>query len=85
MPISAVKIDPRVTTVSFDGGQLLVSLRDGRTISAPLTWFPRLASAKAAEREAWEPAAAGLGIHWPLLDEDISVEGLLRAGSGELE
>jgi len=82
MAISAVKIDPRVEQVDFPAGRLEVSLRDGRVISAPLEWFPRLARASDDERRTWEPSAGGLGIHWPLADEDLSVEGLLQGGGG---
>jgi hypothetical protein len=77
--ISEVEIDARVEAVAFVGDRLEVSLRDGRTVSAPLSWFPRLAAASPESRGIWEPCAAGLGIHWPLVDEDLSVEGLLRA------
>ncbi|MDQ0465647.1 hypothetical protein QO010_003436 [Caulobacter ginsengisoli] len=82
MSISAVKIDPRVESVAVDDRRLEVVLRDGRTISAPTAWFPRLARADAAQRADWEVSAAGLGIHWPQIDEDLSVEGLLRGGGG---
>jgi hypothetical protein len=82
MAISAVKIDARVAMVAFPEGRLEVTLRDGRVISAPLDWFPRLANASEDERRTWEPSAAGLGIHWPLADEDLSVEGLLHGGGG---
>jgi hypothetical protein len=78
MPISAIELDPRVADVHVDDERLEVTLRDGRKISAPLSWFPRLAEASAKARQVWEPCAAGLGIHWPLVDEDLSVEGLLR-------
>ena len=81
MAISAVEIDPRVADVSVTDTNLEVRLRDGRTITAPLTWFPRLAAADPAARAQWDPAAAGLGIPWPLIDEDLSVEGLLRSRS----
>ena len=84
MAISAIEIDPRVQTVAVSDDRLEVGLRDGRTISAPLSWFPRLAAAKAKDRQVWEPSAAGLGIHWPLVDEDLSVEGLLRSGEGNV-
>ena len=80
MTISAAEIDPRVQSVSVSDQRLEVALRDGRVISAPLSWFPRLATAEAKARQVWEPSAAGLGIHWPLIDEDLSVEGLLRGG-----
>ncbi len=79
MPISAVEIDDRVADVRVSDDALEVRLRDGRTITAPLAWFPRLAAATPAQRKAWEPAAAGYGIHWPEIDEDLSVAGLLRA------
>ncbi len=80
MAISAVEIDPRVQSVAISSDRLEVGLRDGRTISAPLAWFPRLVNADAEARAVWEPSAAGLGIHWPLIDEDLSIEGLLRGG-----
>ena len=79
MTISAARHDPRVADVQIGETELIVVLRDGRKISAPLQWFPRLASAKREQRQKWELAAAGHGIHWPLLDEDLSVDGLLRA------
>jgi hypothetical protein len=56
---------------------LSVELADGRTISAPLAWYPRLAHATAKERTTWRLIAGGQGIHWPDLDEDISVANLL--------
>jgi Protein of unknown function (DUF2442) len=71
----------RVADVKFTDGRLEVELRDGRRISVPLAWYPRLLNATADKRARWEPCAAGYGIHWPLVDEDLSVEGLLR-GAG---
>lgn len=79
MPISAVDIDDRVADVRVSDDALEVRLRDGRRISAPLSWFPRLVAATPSQRAKWEPAAAGYGIHWPEIDEDLSVAGLLRA------
>jgi hypothetical protein len=65
---------------------LVVELRDGRTVSVPLQWYPRLAHGSPRERERWELIGPGVGIHWPALDEDISVEGLLQGRpSGESE
>jgi hypothetical protein len=78
MNISAVVIDPRVADVTVTEEALIVTLRDGRQIRAPLSWFPRLKAAKPAARMVWEPAGAGHGIHWPEIDEDLSVEGLLK-------
>jgi hypothetical protein len=72
------KIDPRVADVHVSVQALTVKLRDGCEISAPLAWFPRLQSASAEDRAIWEPSAAGHGIHWPRIDKDLSVEGLLR-------
>ena len=63
---------------------LNVDLVDGRTISVPIAWYPRLAHGSPAERTKWELIGRGEGIHWPDLDEDISVENLLSgARSGE--
>jgi hypothetical protein len=57
---------------------LSVELADGRTIAAPLAWYPRLAHATAEERKSWRLIAQGRGIHWPAIDEDISVANLLN-------
>jgi hypothetical protein len=63
---------------------LVVELTDGRAVSVPLQWYPRLADGSPAERRRWELIGPGVGIHWPDLDEDISVDGLLRGlPSGE--
>ena len=65
---------------------LVVELRDGRSVSVPLQWYPRLVQGSPRERERWELIGSGVGIHWPALDEDISVEGLLYGRpSGESE
>ncbi|MFL6826449.1 MAG: DUF2442 domain-containing protein [Bradyrhizobium sp.] len=70
-------LQARVADVSSDGERLSVTLEDGRRISVPLRWYPRLANATPAQRAKWELAGAGFGIHWPDVDEDLSVEGLL--------
>ncbi len=70
--------DTHVRNVSVSDDELTVGLMDGRTITVPLARYPRLADATAAQRKNWEISAAGLGIHWPDLDEDLSTEGLLR-------
>lgn len=65
---------------------LVVDLADGRTITVPLAWFPRLAHGTATERANWRLIAGGEGIHWPDLDEDLSVESLLAGRrSGETQ
>jgi hypothetical protein len=70
--------DLRVKAVSLDGDRLSVELMDGRAISVPLVWFPRLANATPDQRLNWELAGGGYGIHWPEIDEDLSTEGMLR-------
>jgi hypothetical protein len=78
MGILAPSADERVRDVRVDADTLSVDLMDGRTISVPLAWFPRLLDATPAQRARWEPAGAGYGVHWPDVDEDVSTEGLLR-------
>jgi hypothetical protein len=78
MNISARVTDERVLDVRCDEHSLIVDLMDGRTISAPLAWYPRLLHASPEQRSRWEVAGGGYGIHWPLVDEDLSTEGLLR-------
>ena len=78
MGILALSADERVAGVSFDAERLIVDLMDGRTIAVPLAWYPRLAAATVEQRNHWEIAGAGYGIHWPEVNEDLSVEGLLR-------
>jgi len=64
--------------VSCSNDALSVTLSDGRVVSVPLAWFPRLAGATPRERSDWELIEGGIGIHWEAIDEDISVESLLR-------
>lgn len=78
MSISAQAADERVTEVEITDDALTVSLMDGRTISVPLAWYPRLLNATAAQRENWRISGGGYGLHWPDLDEDLSTAGLLR-------
>jgi Protein of unknown function (DUF2442) len=78
MGILALTADERVAGVSFSEDSLCVALRDGRKISVPLTWYPKLLRATAQQRTNWKLAGGGYGIHWPDLDEDLSTEGLLR-------
>lgn len=85
MNISVVEIEiPRVENVNITKDTLSVDLSDGRTISAPLEWFPRLVYATPEERKNWRLIERGHGIHWKDIDEDISIEGLLAGrASGE--
>ncbi len=75
---------PSAQDVKVTDDTLSVDLGDGRTISVPLAWFPRLVHATAKERNNWRLIGGGEGIHWENLDEDISIEGLLAGhASGE--
>ncbi len=68
----------RVNDVHISEGTLTVDLMDGRTVSVPLAWFPKLLHATPKQRKNWKVSGGGYGIHWPDVDEDISTEGLLR-------
>lgn len=71
-------------TVTITDCALTVELSDGRSISLPLAWFPRLMHGTSEERSNWRLIGQGAGIHWPALDEDVSVENLLAGrASGE--
>ncbi len=78
MAISVPAADIRVRSVEIDDERLTVDLMDGRSIAVPLVWYPRLFDAAPEQRQRWEIAGAGYGIHWPDIDEDLSTEGLLR-------
>ncbi len=80
LPLSWNKPAPEVLTVAVhcDEHNLIVDLSDARTISVPLAWYPRLFDATPDERNDWRLIADGEGIHWPRIDEDLSVAGLLR-------
>ena len=78
MSISEVEVVPLAVGVEVSDDELTVSLADGRRISVPLVWLPRLLNATAAERAELRLLGRGEGIHWPRVDEDISVAGLLR-------
>ena len=85
MIISTIEVRvPEAEEVTVTEDTLTAELSDGRTISVPLDWFPRLVHSTMEERENWRFIGKGQGIHWPELDEDISVEGLLAGRpSGE--
>ena len=77
MSTLAVELHPQAYNVKCTDIAIFVDLLDGRTISAPLVWFPRLLQANKEQLENWELLGDGEGIHWPDLDEDLSVAGLL--------
>ena len=87
MNISAIEIEvSRAEAVEVTEDTLTLDLSDGRTISVPLEWFPRLLRATPKERNNWRLIGKGHGIHWGDIDEDISVEGLLAGRpSGETQ
>jgi hypothetical protein len=78
MPTLADSSEVRAVEVSCTNHELTVTLDDGRTVSVPLVWFPRLLSARPKQRKEWELIGGGIGIHWEAIDEDISVASLLQ-------
>ena len=78
MSTLTVEAFARARAVRATDDDLVVDLTDGRTITVPLVWFPRLLHATPAQRRRWEFLGEGEGIHWPAIDEDLSVAGLLR-------
>lgn len=84
----SISIDKRdevlATALHFTNQSLIVDLADGRTVTVPLSWYPRLVHATKQERDNWEMLFGGEGFHWPDLDEDLSVDGFVKGRpSGE--
>jgi hypothetical protein len=79
MSTSEIKMESFAVDVSFTADDLLVRLADGRQVSVPLVWFPRLLRATPEQRGNWRLIGNGIGIHWPLIDEDVSVATVLCA------
>ena len=78
MVLSSIDIQPLAVDVSCNNEALHVTLADGREISVPLDWYPRLLDATPKDRNNWQLIGGGLGIHWEDLDEDVTVESHLR-------
>lgn len=78
MGILAVRADERVKNIEVTQESISVDLFDGRTISVPLAWYPRLLNATSEQLNNWQICGGGYGIHWEDLDEDLSTEGMLR-------
>ena len=78
MGLSSITIQPLAVDVSCNSDKLQVVLADGREITVPLKWYPRLLEATPRDRNDWQLLGGGLGIHWESLDEDVTVESLLR-------
>jgi hypothetical protein len=77
MPISALEKEVAIVEVGFGADDLIVSLSDGRSLSTPLSWYPRLLAASASARRKFRLIGRGQGIHWQDIDEDLSLEGML--------
>ena len=77
MSTLAVELRPQAFNIKCTNSEIIVELVDGRTISAPLVWFPKLSQASKEQLENWELLGDGEGIHWPDIDEDLSIAGLL--------
>jgi len=69
--------EPLAIGLEVTDDELIVSLADGRKLSVPIAWYPRLANATPEQRRKWEMIGPGVGFHWPDVDEDLSVEGML--------
>jgi hypothetical protein len=78
MSTLAIRADERVKNVRFSEETISVDLMDGRTITVPLVWYPRLLNAMPEQRAKWQVCGGGYGIHWEEIDEDLSTEGMLR-------
>lgn len=84
MSVLVSEREPRATSVVVTDDELLVDLADGRKIITPLAWFPLLLHANAEQRAEWELLGDGEIIHWPQIDEDLSVAGLLRGTPAQI-
>ena len=81
---SEIRPGERVKDVHFDDDTFSVDLVDGRTITVPYAWYPRLLHASSEQRSRWEACGGGYGIHWPEIDEDLSTEGLFAGTRRDL-
>ena len=84
MSIAAAQAEPLIEGVQFTDDKLIVELSDGRILGTPIRWYPRLERASPEQRNRWELLGPGIGIHWPEIDEDLSLDGMLagRAAPG---
>ena len=78
MSTLAIEVNPLAERIKCTADELIVYLVDGRKVSVPMTWFPRLAMADDKQKAHWELLGDGQGVHWPDIDEDLSVSGILR-------
>jgi len=73
----ALVVEPRISDLRISEAEITAYLMDGRTVSVPLAWSWRLSEATPEQRSHWEIIGEGIGVHWPDVDEDISIEGML--------
>jgi hypothetical protein len=78
MTSSSIDTKPLARDIAISADELIVALTDGRRVAVPLSWYPRLARASASQLARWEILGRGEGVRWPELDEDLSVEGIVR-------
>ena len=83
MNTSTIELRAKAERVDVDDDMLTVTLEDGRTVGVPLAWYPRLLHGTRTQRRRWRLIGRGEGIHWPDLDEDVSVEGLIKGGKSQ--
>ncbi len=81
---TSTKPQERIVDVELDEDRVTAKLADGRTISVPIAWYPRLLHATPEQRLNWQLAGGGYGIHWPDIDEDLSSDGMLRGAPAPL-
>lgn len=81
MSFLSIKFDDRAVDVHFSKTSVRFVLADGREISAPLIWFPKLRDASEADRKNWRLIGKGIGVHWPSIDEDIAINALMKTSS----
>ena len=82
MSTLTLNTEPLAVDVAFEADLFRIKLDDGRELAAPIEWFPRLRAATSAQRSNWRLIGVGEGVHWPDIDEDISIRGLLAGFSG---
>lgn len=81
MSIAALEAELLIQSVQFREDRLVVELSDGRSLGTPVAWYPRLDAATEAQRARWRLIGRGVGIHWPDIDEDLSLDGMLAGRS----
>ena len=83
MASSILTVNVAIQDVETTDESIRVSLSDGRVVTVPISWYPRLSHARPEHRTKWELIGQGHGIHWPELDEDLSFQGLLKGDHGQ--